>query len=116
VKPFLAPGNFDKDALYYYSSNQTTRKWEKTPTYGGKLVENVIQAIARDCLAVTLNRLAAAGYQTVMTIHDEVVLDVPAEKADLDQVVEIMKQPIEWAPGLPLNADGFVNDYYKKDD
>lgn len=85
---------------------------EKSPM----IVHNCIQAIARDCLSVTLNRLAAANYQTVMTIHDEVVLDVPAERADLDTVVGIMKQPIPWAQGLPLNADGFVNDYYKKDD
>lgn len=83
---------------------------------GPVIVHNCVQAIARDILAINLNRLARAGYQTVMTIHDEVVLDVPAERADLDAVVALMKQPIEWAPGLPLNADGFVNDYYKKDD
>ncbi|WP_381450745.1 DNA polymerase [Sporolactobacillus kofuensis] len=116
VKPFIAQNQFEKDALYYYGLDQEKHKWVKQSTYGGKLVENVVQAIARDCLAVTLNRLASAGYQTVMTIHDEVVLDVPAERADLDHVVDLMKQPIEWAPGLPLNADGFVNDYYKKDD
>lgn len=114
--PFLASNQFDQESLWYFGMDQTTHKWVKISTYGGKLTENICQAIARDCLFYAMENLAKAGYQTVMTIHDEVVLDVSAEKADLDQVVAIMKQPIEWAPGLPLNADGFVNDYYKKDD
>ncbi|WEG14914.1 DNA polymerase [Pullulanibacillus sp. KACC 23026] len=115
AKPFLAENDFGKEAVYYYGLDQTTKKWGKQNTYGGKLVENITQAIARDCLAVTLNRLDAAGYKTVMTIHDEVVLDVPEKFADLDTVTDIMRQPISWAPGLPLNADGFVSSYYKKD-
>ncbi|MBE3570185.1 MAG: DNA polymerase [Bacillales bacterium] len=115
AKPFLAQNDFGKEALYYYGLNQTSKKWTKLSTYGGKLVENIVQAIARDCLAETLKRLSAAGYQVVMHIHDEVVLDVPKDYADLDKVVEIMRQPISWAPGLPLNADGFVSEYYKKD-
>ncbi|PTY76240.1 hypothetical protein B5V89_18690, partial [Heyndrickxia sporothermodurans] len=115
VKPFLSENDFGKEAIYYYGLNQTTKKWEQTSTYGGKLVENVVQAIARDCLAVTLDRLERAGYQTVMHIHDEAVLDVPKEKADLEKVEKIMSQEISWAPGLPLNAAGFVSEYYKKD-
>lgn len=115
VKPFLAENDFGKESVYYWGMNQTTRKFEKIPSYGGKFTENVVQAIARDCLAVTLDRLDAAGYQTVFHIHDEVVLDVPKEYADLETVENIMKQPIDWAPGLPLNADGFVSDYYMKD-
>jgi DNA polymerase bacteriophage-type len=114
-KPFLAENDFGKEAVNYYGINQTTRKWEKVNTYGGKLVENCVQAIARDCLAETLVRLDQAGYQTIMHIHDEAVLDVPEEYADLDRVIEIMREPINWAPGLPLNADGFVADYYMKD-
>lgn len=115
VKPFLSENEFGKEALYYFGVNQTTKKWEKVPTYGGKLTENVVQAIARDCLAITLERLAAENYQAVMHIHDEVVLDVPEARADLDRIIDIMRQPISWAPGLPLNADGFVSGYYKKD-
>jgi DNA polymerase bacteriophage-type len=114
-KPFLAENDFGKEAVNYYGINQTTRKWEKVNTYGGKLVENCVQAIARDCLAVTLVRLDNAGYQTIMHIHDEAVLDVPEEYADLDKVIDIMREPLSWAPGLPLNADGFVADYYMKD-
>lgn len=115
VKPFIAENDFGKEAIHYYGLNQTTKKWEKQSTYGGKLTENIVQAIARDCLAITLERLENAGYQTVMHIHDEAVIDVPRERADLDTIIDIMRQPISWAPGLPLNADGFISDYYKKD-
>ncbi|WP_330948959.1 DNA polymerase [Virgibacillus sp. MG-45] len=115
VKPFLAENDFGKEAVHYWGMNQTTKKFEKISSYGGKFTENVVQAIARDCLAETLNRLDKAGYQTVMHIHDEVVLDVPNESADLERVENIMKQLIDWAPGLPLNADGFISDYYMKD-
>ena len=92
-----------------------SKKWGQLSTYGGKLTENVVQAIARDCLAVTLDRLDKAGYKTVMHIHDEAVVDCPADRADLDALCSLMKQPIAWAPGLILNADGFVGDYYKKE-
>lgn len=115
AKPFLTANDYGKESLNYFGLNQTTKKWEQVPTYGGKLVENIVQAIARDCLAETLKRLSAAGYRIVFHIHDEVVLDVPEKYADLDRVIDIMRQPIDWAPGLPLNADGFVSDYYKKD-
>jgi DNA polymerase len=114
-RPFLSQNAFGKEALHYHGVNQTSRKWEVISTYGGKLVENCIQAIARDCLAESLTRVSAAGYRIVMHIHDEVVLDVPETKADLDRVCEIMSQPIDWAPGLLLKADGFVAKFYKKD-
>jgi DNA polymerase len=115
VRPFLSENDFGKEAVYYYGLNQTTKKWEKVSSYGGKFVENCVQAIARDCLAETLVRLSSAGYQTVMHIHDEVVLDVPEGKGSQEEVEHIMRQPISWAPGLPLNADGFEAYYYKKD-
>ncbi|ASJ54883.1 hypothetical protein BP422_15700 [Brevibacillus formosus] len=115
ARPFLSKNEFGKEALYYHGVNQKTRKWEVVPTYGGKLVENVTQAIARDCLAESLTRLDACGYQTVMHIHDEAVLDVPLEIADIDTITTIMGQPIKWAPGLPLRAEGFVTEFYMKD-
>jgi DNA polymerase len=115
ARPFLHQNDFGKEALHYYTVGQNTRKWEVTGTYGGKLVENVTQAIARDCLAESIIRLHQAGYQIIMHVHDEVVLDVPKEQADLDRVCEIMGQPIDWAPGLLLTADGFVTDFYMKD-
>ncbi len=111
--PFISEGRFGDPAVYY--KGLLGKKWSTLSTYGGKLTENIIQAISRDCLAVTLERLDSAGYQTVMHIHDEAVIDCPAKCADLETVCNIMRKPIEWAPGLLLNADGFVSDYYKKD-
>lgn len=113
--PYIGKNRFDKDSIHYFGVSQTSKKWVDLETYGGKLTENIVQAIARDCLAVTLQRLEDAGYQTVMHIHDEAVIDCPAERADLDAACELMRQPIPWAPGLILNAAGFVGDYYKKD-
>ena len=115
AKPFLEINERNREALYYRGVNQQTRKWEIVPTYGGKLVENCVQAIARDCLAESLSRVATAGYLIAMHVHDEVVLDVPDSQADLNQVCEIMSRPIQWAPGLLLKADGFTTKFYKKD-
>ncbi len=112
--PFFAPNRFGNDSLHYYGAK--AGKWTALETYGGKLTENVVQAIARDCLAAALDNLEAAGYRIVMHIHDEVILDVPSDKADLDRVCRLMcAPPIPWAKGLLLNADGFVGEYYKKD-
>ncbi|MGU9966413.1 DNA polymerase [Bacillus sp. N1(2025)] len=105
---------FGKEALTYEGKLESG-KWGRLNTYGGKLVENIVQAVARDCLAVTLIRLDDAGYKTVMHVHDEAVLDVPRGKKELDKVEAIMGEPIPWAKGLPLTADGFITDYYKKD-
>lgn len=115
AKPFLSDNDFGKEAVHYWGMDQTTKKWSKVNTYGGKLVENVTQAIARDCLAETLSRLANTGHKTVMHVHDEVVLDIPKEIADLEAVNKLMGEPISWAPGLPLAADGFLTGYYMKD-
>lgn len=98
-----------------YDGLNTAHVWGRLETYGGKLTENIVQAVARDCLSVTLSRMQLAGFDTVMHIHDEVVLDVPEEKADLNYVIHIMTDPIAWAPDLPLDADGFVGPYYKKE-
>jgi DNA polymerase len=105
------------DQIVYKGLNQTTKKWEDTETYGGKLVENIVQGIARDCLAEAMMRVALGGYQIVMHVHDEMIVDAPAEEANAALVVinTHMSQPIDWAPGLPLKGDGYVCDYYKKD-
>ena len=106
---------FDREGLTYEGAEQTSGKWTRLRTYGGKLVENIVQAIARDCLAVAMTRLEAAGYQIVMHIHDEVVIECPADACDLTDVCRIMGEPIGWAKGLVLTADGYITDYYKKD-
>lgn len=113
--PTILENAFGKPAVHYMGQDGNSKKWGQLSTYGGKLTENVVQAIARDCLAVTLERLDKAGYKTVMHIHDEAVIDCPADKADLETACDLMRQPIPWAPGLILNADGFVGDYYKKE-
>ncbi|MCF2674619.1 DNA polymerase [Fusobacterium varium] len=113
-KPHLKENRFGSNALHYFGVNQTTKKWEVQETYGGKLVENIVQAISRDCLAVTLKRLESEGLQTVMHIHDEAVIDADLN-VDLEKVCELMGQPIEWAPGLLLKAAGFESSYYMKD-
>lgn len=108
---------FDGRELTYMGMNQTTRKWERTKTWGGKLTENLIQAIARDCLAVSMSKIQQAGYHIVMHVHDEVIVEVPSEDAEehLKRIEELMGEPIEWAPGLLLTADGFTSEYYRKD-
>ena len=113
--PHIGQNRFGHDSLCYYGMDQTSKKWKATETYGGKLVENITQAVARDCLFLAMTALEAAGYPIVFDIHDEVVIEVPADKADLDKVVEIMSRPIPWAPDLPLGADGWVGEYFRKD-
>lgn len=113
--PSLTTNEWNKPSILYYGTNQTTKQWTQLETYGGKLVENVVQAIARDCLALAIENLEAAGFPVVFHVHDEVVIDIPQEKADLDEVVRLMTMPIPWAPDLPLNADGWVGDFFKKD-
>lgn len=102
--------------IYYMGVNQETKRWGEAETYGGKLVENVVQATARDCLAEAMQRVTAMGYQIVMHVHDEMIVDAPAD--DWEALVKInaaMSDPIPWAPGLPLKGDGYTCDFYKKD-
>lgn len=113
VKPFLSPNQWGNDSIHYYGMDQQTKKWTVMDTYGGKLVENVVQAIARDCLMVSIQRLSDAGYHPVFHIHDEVICDDTS--GDIDQMCEIMGKPIPWAQGLILTADGFTTKYYKKE-
>lgn len=106
---------FGKEQLTYEGTEQGSKQWGRIPTYGGKLTENIIQAIARDCLAVSMLRLDEAGYRINFHVHDEVVLDVPVGTGSMEEVENIMGQSINWAPGLPLGADSFETFYYKKD-
>ena len=113
-KPFLQENKFGRLAVHYYASDQGTRKWGVSSTYGGKLTENVVQAIARDCLAETLRRIEARGLQVVFHVHDEVVIDAPMD-VSVDDICDLMAEPIPWAPGLVLKGAGFESMYYKKD-
>ena len=105
-----------RERITYMGVNQETKAWGETETYGGKLVENIVQATARDCLAVAMTRVSALGYKIVMHVHDEMIVDVPCEDADAVAVINgTMGQDIDWAPGLPLKGDTYETDFYKKD-
>lgn len=114
VEPRLAQNDFGKQALHYMGPDQKTGKWSLISTYGGKLVENIVQAIARDCLAVSLMRVEQAGFDTVLHVHDEIGIE-SNQAEDLEKVLDLMAEPVPWAPGLPLKAAGFTTDFYMKD-
>ena len=101
-------------SICFMGQNQTTRKWEKTETWGGKLVENIVQAVARDCLAVALLRLDKAGYAITFHVHDEIIAEAP-KGSRWEDMAEIMGQSIPWAEGLLLRGDGYATDFYMKD-
>ena len=115
ISPSIGQNEWGRPSISYMGMDQKTKRWKRIETYGGKLVENITQAVARDCLAEAISRLEDAGYPVVFHIHDEVVIDAGLDKADLDDVIRIMSQPPVWAAGLPLNADGWVNEFFKKD-
>lgn len=113
-RPFLKENQFGKMAVHYYAVGQATKKWGVESTYGGKMTENIVQAIARDCLAVTLDRIDALGLQVVFHVHDEVIIDAPMN-VTVDEICDLMAEPIPWAPGLILKGAGFESSYYMKD-
>ena len=104
----------DDGKVCFMGQNQTTRKWEKMETWGGRLVENIVQAYARDCLAVALLRLDEAGHSITFHVHDEVIVEAP-DGTTWQEVAEIMGRPIDWAPGLLLRGDGYETKFYMKD-
>ena len=118
VNPQLCTNRFGGESMSYTGIDQTTKQWKSIETYGGKLVENVTQAIARDCLCEAIERLEAAGFPIVFHVHDEVVIDIKPYADDdkmLQDVCDIMRKPPAWAPDLPLNAAGWVGDFFTKD-
>lgn len=117
VDPKLGVNRWGNPSITYMGVNDKN-KWGLIETYGGKLVENCVQAIARDCLAQAIEHLEAAGLPVIFHIHDEVVIDIRPfadNEAMLAKTVEIMSRPVPWAPGLPLGADGWVGKFFKKD-
>lgn len=115
VRPKITKGKFDNDVISYEGMEQTSKQWKRLETYGPKLVENIVQATARDCLGITMQRITQAGYDIVFHVHDELILDVPKEQGSLEEVNKIFGVPIPWAPGLILNADGYECNFYMKD-
>ncbi|AWD62914.1 DNA polymerase [Limosilactobacillus reuteri] len=112
-QPKIGTNRFGSESITFMGIN-TVKKWSRIETYGAKLVENIVQATSRDLLAEAMRRLEATGNHIVMHIHDEAVIDAPADRS-LEKIVKIMTEVPAWADGLILNAAGFVSDFYKKD-
>ena len=114
-RPELKPEpQFEKLGLTYLGTGQN-KQWVRQKSYGGKLVENITQATARDCLRDAMAALDKAGYRIVFHVHDEVIADMPQSEGSLKDMQEIMGRPLPWAPGLPLRAAGFEASFYMKD-
>ena len=114
IKPRIKPNKFDRDGVTYEGIG-ATKKWERIDTYGPKLVENIVQAVARDLLAEAMLRVEETRYKIVMHCHDEVIIEVENGVGSLKEVCEIMAVAPKWADGLPLRADGYECKYYRKD-
>lgn len=116
IRPKIEPHEtFSGDKITYEGMEQTSKQWKRLDTYGPKLVENIVQAVARDCLAEAMFKVTASGYYIVMHVHDEIIIDVPKDKGSVEEICNIFGEPIEWAKGLPLRADGYECSYYMKD-
>ena len=114
VKPRIQTNRFGGDGLTYEGVGEG-KKWTRIETFGGKLTENIVQATARDLLAEAMLRLRDAGLEIVMHVHDEAVLEVPIGHSSVDEVCALMAEAPAWADGLPLRADGYECEFYKKD-
>ena len=114
-RPAIGKGKFDNDVVTYEGMEQTTKQWVQLDTYGPKLVENIVQAVARDCLGEAMIKVDKAGYDIAFHVHDEIILDVPRDYGSMTEVNNIFGEPIDWAPGLLLKAEGYTCSYYQKD-
>lgn len=106
--------NSEKEIIEYEGVNQTTKKWGKVRTYGGKLTENIVQATARDILGMVILRAEAKGLHVVFHIHDEIIVEAEPGQT-LDEVAAIFSEPIAWCRDLPLRGAGYTTPYYLKD-
>ena len=113
--PHIKENKFGKPAIHYYGIEQGTKSWGELSTYGGKLTENIVQAMARDCLAYALINVNDAGYDICMHVHDEIIAEHAEGDSVLDEMNRILSTPIPWADGLLLKGDGFSNEFYKKE-
>ena len=114
IKPRITQNRFGRESLSYEGVGES-KKWMRIETYGPKLVENIVQATARDLLAQAMLRLTNQGFDIVMHIHDEAVLEVPDGVSGVEEICQIMSEQPDWAAGLSLRADGYECAFYKKD-
>lgn len=116
-KPGIGTNRWGNPSIIFKGMDQVIKQWTTIETYGGKLVENIIQAISRDLLAYSMQRLRQEGFKMVMHVHDEIICEVLDNDSSnqLERMNNIMSEDVPWAPGLPLRADGYVTPFYKKD-
>lgn len=110
----MIPWEDGRQRISYERTNQETKKWERAETYGGKMVENIVQAVARDILVAIMLRTERAGLPIVFHVHDEIIVDAPKDRT-LAEIEAFFAQPIPWAPGLPLKGAGYSGQFYFKD-
>ncbi len=108
------PWGVPRDVLVYKGVNSFTRKWEEISTYSGKIVENIVQAVARDLMAAAMIRADAAGIPLILTVHDELLAEVPEGAADVKAFEELLSVVPSWAAGCPLSAEGWAGKRYRK--
>lgn len=113
VRPRIGENRFGNESVTYEGVGEQ-KKWTRLESYGPKFVENIVQATARDILAEAMLRLNAEGYEIVMHVHDEAVVEAP-DDASLEDICKVMEKTPSWAKGLLLRADGYICDFYKKD-
>lgn len=114
----VSPSGRAAKTLYYEGLDQKTKQWLSTDLYGGKITENIVQAISRDLIGYAMLQLENDGFGITMHVHDEAIAEIPAdghEQEYYDRMVELMSTPPDWASDLPLNADGYITPFYKKD-
>lgn len=114
IKPRIGTNRFGGDSITYMGVG-ASKKWERLETFGGKLVENIVQAIARDLLSSAMMNVASVGYDIVFHVHDEIIAEAPDGQGSVDEMCKLMSINPDWADGIPLSADGYECEYYRKD-
>ena len=114
AKPRIGENRFGGESVTYEGLGMT-KKWERIETFGGKLVENITQGTARDLLVFAMKQLRNRGFDIVMHVHDEIVLEVPYGVSSVEEICSVMAENSPWAKGLPLKADGYECEFYRKD-
>ena len=112
--PKIKKGRFGSDQVHFMGVNSTTKKWEEQSMYGGKWAENIAQGVSRDVMAEAMPTLENAGYEILLTVHDEIIAEAPIGHGSLDEFNKILTTLPNWAAGLPVAVEGFESQRYRK--